>query len=375
MEYRRLGKSGLKVSRICLGSGTFGESAPASAAVRIVGSALDAGINFIDTSDSYGNTFGASERIVGPLIAKRRDYWVLASKFSRQIHLNDPNSGGLGRKWMMQALHGSLKRLKTDYVDIYYLHYDDLLTPVEETLRAMDDLIHAGKVRHFGLSNFQGWRIAELVRECDLLGVPRPIVVEPYYHALYRLAEVEILPACAYYGLGVVPYAVLARGVLTGKYIAGKRPPRNSRAEAGKARFLADEYRAESLRIAQQLKVHAEKKGLKLGYFALNWVLNNALVTSVLAGPRTLEQWQEYLAALRYSLDADDEAVVDRLVPRGHASTHGHVDRKYPITGRVLINNDVRSQSLRAPAIPFFKEDFDAATIADRMRLLGGDDT
>ncbi len=335
MEYRLLGRSGLKVSRLCLGTSTFGESTRAPAAARIVGSAFDAGINFIDTADSYGNSFGAAERILGPLIAKHRDYCVLASKFARRANLNDPNSGGLGRKWMMQAIHGSLKRLKTDYIDVYYLHYDDLQTPVEETLRAMDELIRAGKVRYFGLSNFQGWRIAEVVKECDRLSVPRPIVVEPYYHALYRLAEVEVLPACAYYGLGVVPYAALARGVLTGKYIPGKEPPRSSRAGAGKTRFLADEYRPESLRIAQQLKVHAEKKGMKLGYFALNWVLNNALVTSVLAGPRTLEQWREYLASLRYSFDADDEAIVERLVPRGHSSKHGHVDRKQPVMGRV----------------------------------------
>ena len=149
--------------------------------------------------------------------------------------------------------------------DIYYLHYDDMRTPIEETLRAMDDLVRAGKVRYFGLSNFQGWRIAEVVRECDRLGVPRPVVVEPYYHALYRLAEVEIFPACTYYGLGVVPYAVLARGVLTGKYIPGKAPPRDSRAGVGQARFLADEYRPESLRIAQEIRAHAESKGVSPG--------------------------------------------------------------------------------------------------------------
>ena len=350
MEYRRLGSSGLKVSRICLGTTTFGERTRAPAAARIVGSAFDAGINFIDTSDSYGYSFGASERIVGPLIAKHRDYWVLATKFARQINAKDPNSGGLGRKWMMQAVEGSLRRLKTDYIDIYYFHYDDPRTPVEETLRAMDDLIRAGKVRYFGLSNFQGWRIAEVVKECQRLGMPRPVVVEPYYHALYRLAEVEILPACSYYGLGVVPYAALARGVLTGKYIPGRKPPKDSRAGVRQARFLADEYRPESLRIAQQLKAHAERKGMKLGYFALNWVLNNSLVTSVLAGPRTLEQWRDYLVSLRYSFDADDEAIVDRLVPAGHSSAHGYTNRKHPVTGRIPGTRRRETRCLNAAA-------------------------
>lgn len=334
MEYRRLGMSGLKVSRVCLGTDIIGKRTSAAVAARIVDSAFDAGVNFIDTADTYSN--GESERIVGRLIAKRRDYWVLATKFWAKLNENDPNSGGLGRKWMMQAVHGSLKRLATDHIDVYYLHHDDPETPIEETLRAMDDLIRAGKVRYFGLSNFQGWRIAEVVNKCQRLGVPRPIVVQPYYHALYRLAEVEILPACAYYGLGVVPYSPLARGVRTGKYIPGKKPPRGSRLGHRQWRFMASEYRPEPLRIAQQLKAHVEKRGMKLAHFALNWVLNNALVTSVLAGPRTLEQWRDYLAALRYPFGAADEILVDRYVPRGHASTPGYTDPKFPVTGRVL---------------------------------------
>lgn len=336
MEYRRLGVSGLKVSRVCLGANMFGERTNATVAARIVGSAFDAGVNFIDTADNYGYIQGESERIVGRLIAKYRNYWVLATKFSRKINDQDPNCGGLGRKWMMQAVHGSLKRLATDHIDVYYLHHDDPETPVEETLRAMDDLIRAGKVRYFGLSNFQGWRIAEVVKECQRLGVPRPIVVQPYYHALYRVAEVEILPACAYYGLGVVPYAVLARGVLTGKYIPGKKPPKDSRGGLQDPRFMESENRPEPLRIAQQLKTHAKKRGMKLVHFAQNWVLKNALVTSVLAGPRTFEQWREYLAALRHSFDSADEVLVDQLVPRGHASTPGYTDPKLPVTGRVL---------------------------------------
>ena len=333
MEYRRLGNSGLKVSKICLGAMMFGEHTDAATAARIVRSAGESGVNFIDTADTYGD--GASERIVGKLISKNRDRWVLATKFTNKINAADPNSGGAGRKWMLQAVDGSLRRLNTDYLDVYYFHRDDRDTPLEESLGTMADLIRAGKVRYFGLSNFQGWRIAEVVSQCRRLGVPQPVVLQPCYHALYRIAEVEMFPACRHYGLGVVPYSPLARGVLTGKYLPGIRPPAESRAGRKESRFLETEFRAESLAIAQKIRKHAEKKGMSAAHFALNWVLNNALVTSVLAGPRTVAQWRDYLAALDCKFDQEDEALVDRLVPRGHPSTPGYTDPKYPATGRV----------------------------------------
>ncbi len=333
MEYRRLGNSGLKVSKICLGAMMFGERADAATAGRIAASAFDAGVNFIDTADTYGG--GESERIVGKLISRNRDRWVLATKFTNKVDVADPNSGGAGRKWMLQAVDGSLRRLATDYIDVYYFHRDDRDTPLEESLGTMAELIRAGKVRYFGLSNFQGWRIAEVVGQCRRLGVPQPIVLQPCYHALYRIAEVEMFPACRQYGLGIVPYSPLARGVLTGKYLPDARPPAQSRAGRGESRFLETEFRAESLAIAQKLGKHAGKKGMSAAHFALNWVLNNALVTAVLAGPRTFAQWQDYLAALGHKLDAEDEALVDRLVQRGHSSTPGYTDPKYPVTGRV----------------------------------------
>lgn len=333
MEYRRVGRSGLKVSRICLGAMMFGERTDTATASRIARAAFEAGVNFIDTADAYGD--GESERIVGKIIAKNRNRWVVATKFASRTIANDPNSGGTGRKWMMHAVAQSLKRLGTDYIDIYYFHRDDAETPLEESLAAMGELIRAGKVRYFGLSNIAGWRISEVVAQCRLLDVPWPIVLQPYYNALYRLAEVEQLPACQYHGLGVVPYSPLARGVLTGKYAPGRRPPADSRGGRGEPRFLETEMRKDSLIIAQTLKRHAEKKGMSAAQFALNWVLNNALVTSVLAGPRTFEQWREYIAALGHGFGADDEALVDQLVARGHCSTPGYTDPKYPVTGRV----------------------------------------
>jgi aryl-alcohol dehydrogenase (NADP+) len=332
MEYRSLGNSGLKVSKICLGAMMFGDQTAAPAAARIVATAFEAGVNFIDTADSYAQ--GESERMVGKLIAKNRDRWVLATKVQNKMDAGDPNSGGGGRKWITYEIDASLRRLHTDYVDIYYLHRDDEQTPLDETVDTMGALLRAGKVRYFGLSNFQGWRIAEIVNLCRRTGVPQPIVLQPYYNAMNRLAEVEMLPACAYYGLGVVPYSPLARGVLTGKYLPGAKPARGTRAGRNDKRMLEAEFREESLEHAQRIKAHAQKRGMTAGQFALNWVLNNALVTAVLAGPRTEEQWREYLGALEHRFDAGDEALIARLVPAGHPSTPGYTDPKFPVAGR-----------------------------------------
>ena len=333
MEYRRLGNSGLKVSTLCLGAMMFGERTTEDVAARIVDSALDAGVNFIDTADTYAK--GASESMVGKLIAKRRDHWVLATKVANAINPKDPNSGGGGRRWLTYEIEASLSRLKTDYIDVYYLHRDDLETPLEETVATLGDLIRAGKMRYIGLSNFDGWRIAEFVNTCRRLGVQPPIVLQPVYNAMNRLAEVEMFPACEYYGLGVVPYSPLARGVLTGKYTPGAKPDSDTRAGRSDRRMLESEFREESLKHAQRIKAHAGKRGITAGQLALNWVLNNKLVTAVIAGPRTEEQWRDYLGALAYKFDAEDEALIDSLVPPGHTSTPGYTDPKFPILGRV----------------------------------------
>jgi aryl-alcohol dehydrogenase-like predicted oxidoreductase len=333
MEHRRLGNSGLKVSTLCLGTMMFGDRTTEDVAARIVDSAVDAGINFIDTADSYAK--GGSESMVGNLIAKRRERWVLATKVQNAMNPNDPNSGGGGRKWITYEIDASLARLKTDYVDVYYLHRDDLETPLEETVATLGDLIRAGKVRYIGLSNFDGWRIAEFVNTCRRLSVQPPIVLQPVYNAMNRLAEAEMFPACEYYGLGIVPYSPLARGVLTGKYVPGAKPESDTRAGRNDKRMLESEFRDESIRHAQRIKAHAEKRGMSTGQFALNWVLNNKLVTAVIAGPRTEEQWRAYLGALDYKFDAEDEALIDSLVAPGHTSTPGYTDPKFPIMGRV----------------------------------------
>lgn len=331
MDYRRLGQSGLKVSPICLGTMMFGARTDTRVAAQIVSIARDSGVNFIDTADVYGK--GESERIVGKHIAEDRERWVLATKAGNpgKTGLND---GGLGRKWLLRAIDESLDRLNTDYVDIYYLHKPDLETPLEETLGAVADIIASGRARYWGISNFRGWMIADAVRIADSMGLARPVVCQPYYNAMDRTPEVEVLPACGHYGIGVVPYSPLARGVLTAKYTPGEAPPEDSRAGADDKRIMETEFRPESLQIAAKLAEHAKARGMTPGDYAMLWVLNNRLVSSVLAGPRTVEQWEAYLASLRQEFTAEDEALLDSLVPRGHPSTPGYSDPQYPITGR-----------------------------------------
>ncbi len=332
MKYRALGASGLKVSPICLGTLTFGTRTDASEAARIVGSAREAGINFIDTAVSYAG--GRGEAVLGDLLAADRDWWVIATKVGSRTG-DGPNEDGTSRRHITASIERSLSRLRTDHVDLYYLHRDDESTPLRESLEAVGDLIRAGKVLHLGLSNFRGWRLAEAVGICRELGIPAPIALQPYYHALNRQPEVELLPAAAHFGLGVVPYSPLARGILSGKYAPGEAPEADSRAGRNDPDMMRREWRDDSLRVVQELREHAEAKGMTTGQFAVNWLLDNALVTAVLAGPRTLDQWTEYLGALDHEFDADDAALVDRLVPPGHASTYGYHDPEYPITGRV----------------------------------------
>ena len=331
MKYRRLGRSGLHVSPICLGTMMFGDRTEARDAERIVDSARDAGINFVDTADVY--TTGASEEMTGEILKRDRDSWVLATKVGNAMS-DAPNMRGLGRKWLMRAIDDSLSRLQTDYVDIYYLHRPDHDTPMEETLGALKDIIAAGKARYFGLSNYRGWEHADVARLCQIMGMPGPVVSQPYYNAMNRMPEVDVLPACAAFGYGVVPYSPLARGVLTGKYLPGRDAPPDTRIGRKDKRMMETEFREESLVLAQKVKERAEARGMTSGQFALNWVLGNPIVTSVLAGPRTLEHWSEYLGALEHSLNDDDEAFIDALVTSGHPSTPGFNDPSYPLTGR-----------------------------------------
>jgi aryl-alcohol dehydrogenase-like predicted oxidoreductase len=332
MDYRSLGRSGLKVSPLCLGTMMFGGPTDEPTAARIVDRARDQGVNFIDTADGY--TGGKSEEVTGTAIREHRSWWVLATKCASPTGAG-PNARGVSRRHVQHAVEGSLRRLGVSEIDILYLHKEDHATPLSETVHALADLIRAGKVRYFGVSNYRSWRVAEICRLCDDAGIDRPIVSQPLYNALNREVETEHLPACGFYGLGVVPYSPLARGVLTGKYRPDAPPPAGTRAGRQDRRMMESEWRPESLNIARQIAEHAQAKGMTPGQFAFAWVLNNRFVTAAIGGPRTEEQWQDYVSALPFRLDAADEAFINELVSPGHPSTPGYNDPAYPIEGRI----------------------------------------
>ena len=332
MQYRTLGKSNLQVSALCLGTMMFGDQTGQDEAAAIVADARAHGVNYIDTADVY--TKGASETMLGSLLKGQRRDWVLATKLGNKIS-DRVNEGHYSRSWMLRELDNSLQRLQTDHVDILYMHRDVIGMDLEEPLRAIDAMLRAGKIRYWGVSNFRGWRIAEIMRIAGQLGMPGPTVCQPYYNLLNRMPEVEILPACNHYGIGVTSYSPVARGVLTGKYAPGQAPAEGTRAARGDKRMSETEFREESLVIAQTLKAHAQAKGITLAQFATAWVLAHRAVSSVIAGPRTLQQWQDYLPALDYTVAPDDEALVDSLVRPGHPSTPGFTDPAYPLNSRV----------------------------------------
>jgi aryl-alcohol dehydrogenase-like predicted oxidoreductase len=309
----------------------FGGATDAPTAGRIVDKAREQGINFLDTADLYNG--GACEEVVGRCLKGSRHHWVVATKFGYNMS-GKPNEGGQSRKWIFQDVEDSLRRLGTDFIDILYFHRSDNSAPFEEPLRAIKDLMAQGKVRYYGVSNFKGWRIAEVCRVADQLGMDRPIVSQPLYNIVDRLSEVEQLPAAGHYGIGVAPYSPLARGVLSGKYDPGKAPPADTRAGRSDVRIMQTEWRTESLEIARKVAERARARGLSTVAFAIAWVIRNRFVTSAIVGPRTEEQWDAYLPALDAHLDADDEAFIDSLVAPGHASTPGYTDPAYPIEGR-----------------------------------------
>ncbi len=333
MQYRRLGSSNLKVSALCLGTMMFGRQTPFDDAGRIVASAREHGINFVDTADVYNK--GQSEIDLGNILKGQRNHWVLASKLGNPVS-EALNEGHYSRRWLMQETEAILARLQTDYLDILYLHRDYHEANLDEAVRAVGDLIRAGKIRSFGLSNFRGWRIAEVARLCEKAGVPLPVVCQPYYNLLNREPETDILPACGHYGLGVVPYSPLARGVLTGKYPPGQPPAEGTRAGSGDKRILETEFREESLVIAQKIKARCEAKGWVPGQFAAAWVLANPLISSVIVGPRTLSHLEDVSGATDLTLDAEDEAFINALVVPGHSSSPGYNDPAYPFFGRPM---------------------------------------
>jgi len=331
MKYNLLGSSGTAVSPLCLGTMMFGGPTSEKESLRIIDHASDHGVNFIDTADIYEQ--GRSEIIVGMGIHKNREKWILATKLGNAVN-DDPNGQALSRKRIMEGIDQSLYRLNTDYVDIYYLHKPDFRASFEEIVLAMGDLIRSGKIRHFAVSNLRAWQITALTHLCRQYGVPQPACCQPYYNLLNRESEVEVLPACRHFNIGVVPYSPIARGVLTGKYTAGVNPDKDTRAGRNERRIMQSEWREDSLIIAQKIKQYIDDKDINLAQFAFAWVLSNKSVTSTIAGPRTFDQWTDYFPALEYTCTSEDEAFINDLIAPGHASTQFYSDPAYPIEGR-----------------------------------------
>ncbi len=331
MDYRNLGKAGVKVSPVCLGTMMFGGQTSEADSISIIHKATDMGINFIDTANMYNA--GESEVVVGKAIADRRDRVILATK-GRQAMGEGPNDQGGSRVHLMHELDASLKRLGTDYIDIYYYHAPDYSTPIEETLRALDDMVRSGRVHYIACSNFRAWRLCEALWTSDRLNLHSFACIQPLYNIVNRDIEVELLPLCRERGIGVVSYSPLARGILTGKYKKIGEYPEGSRASRNDKRMNQAELREASIEVAREITAHCEQKGCQPSQFALAWVLANPIMTSVIVGPRTMEQFDDNMGCLDVTITDADEAFINSLVPVGEHSGKGFQDEAYPITGR-----------------------------------------
>jgi aryl-alcohol dehydrogenase-like predicted oxidoreductase len=309
MEYRRLGSSGLMVSELCLGCMTFGDEADEETSKGIVGRFLDAGGNFVDTADVYSD--GLSEEITGRALEGVRDDVVLATKV--RFPMGDgPNDAGLSRKHVMRGCEESLRRLGTDYIDLYQVHCWDAATPLEETLSALTDLVRSGKVRYIGVSNFTGWQLMKSLNTSEANGFERFACLQPQYSLVERNIEREILPVCAEEGLGVIPWSPLGGGFLSGKYRRGEEPPEDSRiagAEESMEEFWDRRATGRNWATLEVIGRISEETGKSYAQISLNWLLKRDGVTAPIIGARTPEQLEDNLAASGWELS--DEQVED----------------------------------------------------------------
>jgi aryl-alcohol dehydrogenase-like predicted oxidoreductase len=293
MEYRRLGRAGLKVSELCLGTMTFGNGAGQAEASRMVGTAIDAGVNFFDTANSYVG--GVSETMLGEALKGKRHDAVLASKFFNPMG-HRPNDSGMSRLHIKQAVDASLKRLQTDHLDIYYIHHVDHQTPLEEMLCALDDLVRQGKILYTACSNFEAWRLMEALWLSDSNGWERFAVYQPQYNLVVRDIDEEIVPACQLKGLGVVAWSPMAGGYLAGKYTPGSVKVQGTRSSEGWG-FNSKFFAANHGEILQTVLDTAKELGRSPAQVALRWVMDQPFMTSAVVGARNAEQLGETLKA------------------------------------------------------------------------------
>ena len=310
MTYRQLGDSGLRVSAVGIGTNAFSRRVDQDAVAGIMAAARDVGVTLIDTADVYGATHGASEEMIGLALEGQRDEFVIATKFGGGHIARERGPGG-SRRYVLDAVEGSLRRLRTDHIDLYQLHVPDEVTPIEETLSALDSLVAAGKVRYVGCSNFAGWQVADADWTARTAGYERFVSVQNRYSLLDRSAEDEVIPACEAFGLGMLPYFPLEYGLLTGKYRRGEPAPAGSRAALDPARspWLAE---ADWDRI-EALAAYAEKRDLTLLEVAIAGLAAQPAVASVVSGATRGEQVRANAAALRWQPTPEDLVELDEL--------------------------------------------------------------
>lgn len=309
MKYRHLGRSGLEVSRICLGSNNFGEQVDEGNAVAIVRKAIDLGINLIDTANMY--TMGKSEKIIGKAIEGYRDQVIIATKVGNPMG-KETNQTGLSRRHILWQVRESLKRLATDFIDIYYLHRFDAETHLEETLRTMHGLVQDGKVRYVACSNFAAWQIEKAQTVCDRLGFERLVAVQPPYNALQRDVENELLPYCQGEGLGVLVYSPLMGGFLTGKYSKNMIPPADSRAKYN-PRYWGRVNQEKNFLILEKLKNVAGAVGVPLHQLVVAWILKHPAVTGAILGASTIQQVEENCDISGFELSDELHSKIDEI--------------------------------------------------------------
>ena len=311
MELRNVGKSGLRVSAVGLGCNNFGRALDLESARNVVHRALDLGITLFDTADIYGNQGGSEEQLGEVLGARRKDI-VLATKFGMPM---SETRTGASRRYIMQAVEDSLRRLKTDWIDLYQLHQPDPLTPIEETLRALHDLVRAGKVRYIGCSNLKAWQVIDAAWTAKAGGLNAFVSAQDEYSLLVRDAERELIPALEHKDMGLLPYFPLASGLLTGKYKHGAGMPAGTRMAAIKR--LADRFMTEeNWKIVDALQAFCDARGRALLELAFSWLLSRPVLSSVIAGATKPEQIEQNVKAAAWKLSGEDLAEIDRITKR-----------------------------------------------------------
>jgi aryl-alcohol dehydrogenase-like predicted oxidoreductase len=309
MQFRQLGRSGLKVSLVGLGCNNFGGRSDEQASIRVIQAALDSGITLFDTSDTYGG--GKSEEYLGKGLKARRDDVIIATKFGNSMGDGPYMSGG-SRRYVHSAVEASLRRLDTDYIDLYQIHVPDPETPIEETLSALDDLMRAGKIRYFGSSNFSGWQIADADWVAQTRGYERFVSAQNHYSLLNREAEREVVPACVRFDIGILPYFPLASGMLTGKYQRNQEPPEGTRL-AGSPRARERYFSDETWDKVQKLTGFAEQRDVSLLQIAIGGLAAQPQIASVIAGATKPEQVEANVRAAEWVPSDEDLAEIDRI--------------------------------------------------------------